>query len=95
MLISVERKQGQTYRPFLCTQRNDRIIYRKRRQQADYSFSKEGGSGYQYEARHKECLRQGLIESPVMTHADSLLFMETMDRIREAAGIHYTADKIG
>jgi len=59
-------------------------------------FQKEGGSGYQYEARHVgECLRQGLIESPVMTHADSLLFMETMDRIRTAAGIHYTADKIG
>jgi hypothetical protein len=56
---------------------------------------KESGSGYQFEARHVgECLRKGLIESPVMTHADSLLIMETMDRIRAAAGIHYTADKI-
>jgi predicted dehydrogenase len=54
---------------------------------------KESGSGYQYEARHVgECLRKGLIESPVMTHADSLLIMETMDRIRSVAGIHYTAD---
>jgi predicted dehydrogenase len=57
--------------------------------------SKEPGSGYQYEARHVgECLRKGLIESPVMSHADSLLIMETMDRIRAAAGIHYTADNI-
>jgi predicted dehydrogenase len=56
---------------------------------------KEGGSGYQYEARHVgECLRNGLIESPVMSHADSLLIMETMDRIRTAAGIHYSADHI-
>jgi predicted dehydrogenase len=56
---------------------------------------KESGSGYQYEARHVgECLRKGLIESPVMTHADSLLIMETMDRIRMEAGIHYTADNI-
>jgi predicted dehydrogenase len=56
---------------------------------------KEAGSGYQYEARHVgECLRKGLIESPVMSHDDSLLIMETMDRIRSAAGIHYSADNI-
>jgi predicted dehydrogenase len=56
---------------------------------------KEGGAGYQYEARHVgECLRKGLIESPVMSHNDSLLIMETMDRIRLAAGIHYSADNI-
>jgi predicted dehydrogenase len=55
---------------------------------------KESGSGYQYEARHVgECLRKGLIESPVMTHADSLLIMETMDRIRSVAGIRYTVDR--
>jgi predicted dehydrogenase len=54
---------------------------------------KEPGSGYQYEARHVgECLRKGLIESPVMTHKDSLLIMETLDRIRASAGIHYAAD---
>jgi len=57
--------------------------------------NKESGSGYQYEARHVgECLRKGLTESPVMTHADSLLIMETMDRIRAVAGIHYPADDI-
>jgi predicted dehydrogenase len=57
---------------------------------------KEGGSGYQYEARHVgECLRKGLIESPVMSHADSMLLMETMDRVRAVAGIHYAADEIG
>ncbi len=53
---------------------------------------KEGGSGYQYEARHVgDCIRKGLIESPVMSLADSMLLMETMDRIRSAAGIHYAA----
>jgi predicted dehydrogenase len=55
---------------------------------------KETGFGYQYEARHvNECLKKGLTESPVMTHADSLLLMETMDVIRRKAGIHYPADK--
>jgi predicted dehydrogenase len=57
---------------------------------------KESGAGYQYEARHVgDCLRKGLIESPVMTHADSLLIMETMDRIRSVAGIRYPADQDG
>ena len=54
---------------------------------------KEPGSGYQYEARHVgECLRKGLTESPVMTFSDSMLLMETMDRIRTIAGIRYAVD---
>jgi predicted dehydrogenase len=57
------------------------------------SFNEEAGFGYQYEARHVcECLRNGLTESPVMTHADTLLIMETLDRIRAIAGIHYDVD---
>jgi predicted dehydrogenase len=56
-------------------------------------FPKEPGFGYQYEARHVgECLRMGLTESPVMSHEDTLLIMDTLDRIREAAGIRYEAD---
>lgn len=40
--------------------------------------------GYHYEATHvNECLRKGLTESPVISHADTLLLMETLDRIRE------------
>jgi predicted dehydrogenase len=55
---------------------------------------KEAGFGYQYEARHVvECLNQGLIESPVMGHQDTLLLMDTLDRIRLAAGIRYEADE--
>jgi len=55
---------------------------------------KEPGFGYQYEARHvNDCLRKGLTESPVMTHDDTLLLMETLDRIREIAGIRYPADE--
>src|SRR6185503_8871508 len=55
---------------------------------------KEAGFGYQYEARHvNDCLKRGLTESPVMTHDDTLLLMETLDRIREIAGIRYPADE--
>jgi predicted dehydrogenase len=54
---------------------------------------KEPGFGYQYEARHvNECLRKGLTESDVVTFADTLLLMETLDEIRRVAGIRYETD---
>jgi predicted dehydrogenase len=54
---------------------------------------REKGWGYQYEARHVgECLRNNLTESPVMSFADSILLIETLDSIRQKAGIHYDVD---
>lgn len=54
---------------------------------------REEGYGYQFEARHvTECLRDGLKESPVMQFNDSLLLMETLDRIRDRCGIKYAVD---
>ncbi|MBN8858411.1 MAG: Gfo/Idh/MocA family oxidoreductase [Sphingobacteriales bacterium] len=51
------------------------------------------GWGYHYEIAHAgECLRKGLTESPVITHADTLLLMETLDDIRKKAGLRYPAD---
>ncbi|MEO6976811.1 MAG: Gfo/Idh/MocA family oxidoreductase, partial [Mucilaginibacter sp.] len=48
---------------------------------------KEGGVGYQYEARHvNDCLKRGLTESDIIPFADTLLLMETLDKIREIAG---------
>jgi predicted dehydrogenase len=53
----------------------------------------EPGWGYQHEIRHfQDCLRQGLTESPVMTHADTLEMMDVMDTIRRVAGIRYPVD---
>jgi predicted dehydrogenase len=58
--------------------------------------SKESGFGYQYEARHvDDCLQKGLTESPTVSFADTLLLMETLDKIRTVAGIRYPADEIG
>lgn len=55
---------------------------------------REEGYGYQFEARHvNSCLNKGLTESPVMCHADSLLLIETLDRIRKSCGIRYEADR--
>ena len=57
-------------------------------------FHKEPGFGYQYQARHVgDCLRMGITESPVMSHGDTLLLMETLDRIRAVAGIRYDVDR--
>lgn len=54
---------------------------------------KESGFGYQFQARHvSECLRNKLIESPVMSFGDSLLLMNTLDRIRATCGIRYKVD---
>ena len=54
---------------------------------------REGGHGYQYEAQHVcDCLRDGLTESPVMTHDDTLQQMKILDEIRQQAGIKYPED---
>jgi predicted dehydrogenase len=56
--------------------------------------ARENGFGYQFEARHvNDCLRNGRIESPVMTHQNSLDLMETLDSVRNICGIQYPADK--
>ncbi|TAH01601.1 MAG: gfo/Idh/MocA family oxidoreductase [Sphingobacteriales bacterium] len=56
-------------------------------------IEKQAGWGYHHQIRHvQECLRQGLTESPVMTHKDSLGLMETMDSIRREVGLKYPAD---
>jgi predicted dehydrogenase len=51
------------------------------------------GLGYQYEAEHVcECMENGLKESPVMTHENTLVMMEVLDEIRRKAGIKYAVD---
>jgi predicted dehydrogenase len=48
------------------------------------------GNGYNYEiAEVNRCLQAGLLESPIMTHQDSLVLMEVMDKVRYEAGIRY------
>lgn len=57
------------------------------------SYEPAKGNGYEYEAQHvTECIQKNLTESPVMTHAKTLLMMEVLDAVRAKAGIHYPAD---
>jgi predicted dehydrogenase len=51
------------------------------------------GNGYTHEAiAARECLRAGLIEHPLMTHAETLALMEVLDEIRRQIGLRYPAD---
>ncbi len=68
-------------------------LVKQKDQVVSIDVKREEGFGYQFEARHVgECLQKGLSESPVMSLSDSLLLMETLDRIRAAAGIRYDVD---
>lgn len=54
---------------------------------------RESGYGYQFEARHvNDCLKKGLLESPIMRYEDSIMLMETLDEIKRACGIRYAVD---
>lgn len=51
------------------------------------------GNGYTHEAIEAgRCLRQGLIEHPLMTHEDTLALMALLDRIRAQIGLRYPSD---
>ena len=78
------------YEPSATIQLSKKIPYERE----VIAVEKEAGFGYQYEARHvNECLKKRLIESPVMTHADTLLLMEILDSIRNKARIEYPQDQ--
>jgi predicted dehydrogenase len=52
------------------------------------------GNGYVHEAiEAQRCWQAGLIESPGMTHDDTLALMGVMDEVRRQIGVHYSADK--
>lgn len=40
-----------------------------------------------------KCIRAGLLESPKMTHAESLANMELMDKIRAEIGLKYPFER--
>lgn len=51
-------------------------------------------SGFEYQTEEAmRCIRAGLLESPNMTHADTLANMELMDGIRVEIGLKYSFEK--
>jgi hypothetical protein len=52
------------------------------------------GNGYQPEIEEVErCLRAGLLESPLIPHADTLAILEILDDARAAVGVVYPGEK--
>ncbi|WP_037572138.1 Gfo/Idh/MocA family protein [Spirochaeta cellobiosiphila] len=52
------------------------------------------GPGYQFEADHfAECLEKGLLESPEMTHEETLQIMKFMDDTRAKWGLVYPGEE--
>lgn len=52
------------------------------------------GNGYVHEViEAQRCFRAGLIESPGMTHAETLDLMSVMDEVRRQIGLVYAADR--
>jgi predicted dehydrogenase len=52
-----------------------------------------GGNGYRFEVAEAErCVTEGLIESPLRPHADTIAVMEWMDAIRNRCGVEFSAD---
>jgi hypothetical protein len=48
-------------------------------------------SGFEYEIEDAmSCIRLGLLESPSMTHADTLANMDLMDQIHARVGLKYS-----
>jgi predicted dehydrogenase len=51
------------------------------------------GQGRQYQAMHVEkCVSQGLVESPVMSLAESVEIMQVMDAVRSQIGVTYPTE---
>ena len=53
------------------------------------------GNGFEEQIEHfSECILNGLKESPVVTHEQTLYITSQMDKIREKIGIVYPQDKM-
>jgi hypothetical protein len=52
------------------------------------------GGGFEFQtAEAMRCIRAGLLESPSMSHANTLANMELMDKIRAEIGLKYPFEK--
>lgn len=58
-----------------------------------YGVDKDFVNGYEYQVLEcKRCLENGLKESPMMPHAETLSVMKQMDALRKEWGVHYPMD---
>ena len=59
-----------------------------------YHRHDEGGQGLRHQVPEvHRCIDQGFIESPRLTHAETLAYARTMDEIRSQLGVRYSVDQ--
>lgn len=68
------------------------LVLQRGRERTEIACPVEGqGLKYQAVEVHR-CIREGLLESPVMPHADTLALARTMDAIRAEIGLRYPGE---
>jgi dihydrodiol dehydrogenase / D-xylose 1-dehydrogenase (NADP) len=64
------------------------------REHPDFEFIFANGAGMQYEAREvHHCLHQGVLESPLIPHSESMIIQRIMDNLRTQLGVEYPQEK--
>ncbi|MFW9993530.1 MAG: Gfo/Idh/MocA family protein [Candidatus Odinarchaeota archaeon] len=73
--------------PWHCSEKMTLFISGKKEETIHLPYT---ANGYNYEAAEvMKCLNEGKIESDIMSLDETLVIMETMDRIRELIGLKY------
>ncbi len=68
-----------------------RLITRER--EVEHFNIEHEGQGLRHQAAEVgRCLRAGLTESPILTLAETLSIMETMDEVRRQIGLRYPSE---
>ena len=68
-------------------------VYRNYELVDSYRKAPDMVTGYEYQVFEcKRCIEQGLLESPMMPHAETLSIMEQMDALRQEWGVRYPMD---
>lgn len=68
-------------------------VYRNYELVATYKKPEDMVTGYEYQVFEcKRCIESGLLESPMMPHAETLSIMEQMDELRKDWGVKYPMD---
>lgn len=69
-------------------------VYRNYELVARYEKPEEMVNGYEYQVYEcRRCIEEGLLESPMMPHAETLSIMKQMDALRKEWGVVYPMDK--
>ena len=68
-------------------------VYRNYELVASYSKPADMVTGYEYQVfESKRCLEEGLLESPMMPHEETIAIMKQMDTLRKEWGVVYPMD---